>query len=338
LSRVNDTTIKLRDGSAPASGKKTRLTARPWWPWFRRIAGLLFLIFVVTLLTIQARQIEWNKVLTALQDYPITASWGAVLLACVSFALYGCYDLLGRYYTGHKLGVGAVMTTAAVSYGFTLNLGSLVGGIGVRLRLYSRLGLALGDINRVISFSMLTNWLGYVLLSGLIFSFVPPALPENWKVDTMGLRLIGFALLAIAGGYFAACALLRVRKRQIRGHEIELPSARLAALQFLTGASNWLVMSGILFILLQHRIEFFMVVSVLMVAAIAGVIFRVPANLGVLEAVFIALLANKMPQAEILAALVAYRVVYYLIPLALATVTYGVLEARAKKLAKNAKT
>lgn len=333
---MNNTTIAASNSRLPASGKKTRLTACPWWPWFKRLATTLFLASVATLLVVQARNIEWAKVLTALEDYPVSASWGAVLLACVSFALYGCYDLLGRYYTGHKLGVGAVMTTAAVSYGFTLNLGSLVGGIAVRLRLYSRLGLALGDINRIISFSMLTNWLGYVLLSGLVFTFVPPALPENWKIDTMGLRLIGFALLALAAAYFAACALLRIRKRQVRGHEIELPSARLAAMQFLTGAANWLVMSGILFILLQHRIDFFMVVSVLLVAAIAGVIFRVPANLGVLEAMFIALLSNKMPPAEILAALVAYRVVYYLAPLALATVTYVVLEAKAKKLAKSA--
>ena len=323
--------------SPPAQGPRTRLTHRPWWPWFRRIATTVFLAGVATLLVIQARDIEWDKVRTALENYPVSTSWGAALLVCVSFALYGCYDLLGRYYTGHKLSVGAVMTTAAVSYGFTLSLGSLVGGIAVRLRLYSRLGLALGDINRIISFSILTNWLGYILLSGLVFSLVPPALPENWKVDPMGLRLIGFALLALAAAYFAACALMRVRKQQIRGHEIEWPSTQLAALQFLTGATNWLVMSGILFILFQQRVGFFMLVSVLLVAAIAGLLFRVPANLGVLEAVFIALLSNRMPQAEILAALLAYRVVYYLAPLALATVTYVVLEARAKKLARSAK-
>lgn len=320
-----------------AGGKKPALTARPWWPWFRRIASALFLLFVAALLVLQARHIEWDKVLTSLEDYPVSASWGAVLLAFASFALYGCYDLLGRSYTGHKLGAGAVMTTAAVSYGFTLNLGSLVGGIATRLRLYTRLGLQLGDINRIISFSMLTNWLGYTLLAGLVFSIWPPVLPDGWKIDTLGLRLIGFALLALALAYFVMCAMARTRKRQVRGHEIELPSARLAALQLATGAANWLVMSGIIFILLQHRIDYFTVVGVLLLAAIAGVIVRVPANLGVLEAVFVALLSSQMPQHEILAALVAYRVVYYLVPLALATVTYVVLEAQAKKLARAAK-
>ena len=74
-------------------------------------------------------------------------------------------------------------------------------------------------------------------------------------------------------------------------------------------------------------------VSVLLLAAVAGVITHVPAGLGVLEAVFIALLSHKMPQAAILAALVAYRVIYYLAPLSIATMVYLVMEARAKKLA-----
>lgn len=319
------------------AAKNPRLTAHRWWPWVRRIASVLFLAFIVTLLALQARHIEWDKVVTTLENYPVSASWGAVLLAIASFALYACYDLLGRSYTGHKLSTAAVMTTAAVSYGFTLNLGSLVGGIAVRLRLYSRLGLALGDINRIISFSILTNWLGYLLLAGCVFSFLPPTLPPNWKIDSIGLRFTGFALLGLAIAYFAICTFMRTRQWQLRGHDIELPPGRLAALQLLNGAANWLAMSGILYILLQHKIEFVMVVSVLLVAAVAGLIFRVPANLGVLEAVFVALLFNQMPQHEILAALVAYRVVYYLAPLALATLTFVVIEARAKKLARAAK-
>ena len=52
-----------------------------------------------------------------------------------------------------------------------------------------------------------------------------------------------------------------------------------------------------------------------------------------LEAVFVALLSHQMPQPAILAALVAYRVVYYLAPLCVAAVVYLVMETRAKKLA-----
>jgi uncharacterized membrane protein YbhN (UPF0104 family) len=53
----------------------------------------------------------------------------------------------------------------------------------------------------------------------------------------------------------------------------------------------------------------------------------------VLEAVFIALLAGEhVSHGAIIAALLAYRVLYYFLPLALATVGYLILESRAKKL------
>ncbi|MBW8723483.1 MAG: flippase-like domain-containing protein, partial [Polaromonas sp.] len=99
----------------------------------------------------------------------------------------------------------------------------------------------------------------------------------------------------------------------------------------------WLIMSSIIFILFQHRIEFSAVVSVLLLAAIAGVITHIPAGLGVLEAVFVALLSHLMPTADLLAALVAYRVVYYLVPLGVASAAYLAMEARARQLRRRAR-
>lgn len=312
------------------------LRNRPWWPWLKRGATAVFFALVAGLLVSQARTIAWDEVLTSLEDYPLTAAWGAVALAAASFTLYSCFDLLGRHYTGHALSASTVMLVTFTSYAFNLNLGSVVGGVAFRFRLYSRLGLAPGAITRIMSISMLANWMGYVLLAGLVFSLHPPTLPPDWPVTTGHLRLAGLALLAAAAAYLGICTFTRQRHYELRGHTIELPSPRLAVLQLLMGAGNWLVMSGILYILLQHRIEFSAVVSVLLLAAVAGVITHIPAGLGVLEAVFVALLSHLMPQAELLAALVAYRVVYYLAPLGIATAVYAVMETHAKKLARAA--
>ena len=313
--------------------RKQKISEKPWWPWLKRGATSVFFGLVAWLLVSQARNIEWGAVITSLQAYPLASVGLAVLLAVASFSLYSCFDLLGRRYTGHSLGTATVMTVTFVSYVFNLNLGSLVGGVAFRYRLYSRLGLKPGRITRVMTISMLTNWMGYLLLGGLVFSVIPPALPETWPISTGHLRMVGMLLVVIAVGYLALCAFSRQRQLTIRGHEIFLPSARLAALQLVMGASNWLIMSGIIFVLLQQRIEFAAVVSVLLLAAVAGVIAHIPAGLGVLEAVFVALLSHQMPQPAILAALVAYRVIYYLAPLCIATVVYLVMEARAKKLA-----
>lgn len=314
----------------PRARAPRKITDRAWWPWLKRGATAVFFVLVAGLLMSQARTIEWGKVLTSLQHYPLAAVWAAVLLALASFTLYSCFDLLGRRYTSHTLGAPTVMMVTFISYAFNLNLGSLVGGVAFRYRLYSRLGLDNGVITRIMSLSMLTNWMGYVLLAGLVFSLQPPTLPPAWDIDSAQLRFIGFALLAVAAGYLGVCAFSRQRTLRVRGHAIELPSLRLASLQLLMGASNWLVMSGIIFVLLQHRIELATVVSVLLLAAVAGVIARIPAGLGVLEAVFVALLSHQMPRHELLAALVAYRLVYFLAPLSVASVLYLVMDAKAK--------
>ena len=140
-------------------------------------------------------------------------------------------------------------------------------------------------------------------------------------------------LVSVAAAYLAFCALSAKRAFAMRGYTIPLPSARLAALQLAMGATNWLIMSGIVFVLLQQRVAFPVVVSVLMLVGIAGVITHIPAGLRVLEAVFVALFSSQLPKPAIVAALVAYRVIYYGASLGVAATAYVAMEARAKKLA-----
>jgi hypothetical protein len=315
---------------------KAGITGKPWWPWLKRGVTLVFFSLVAWLLVEQGRAIEWPQVFAAVRAYPPGVLLGAVALAALSFGLYSCFDLLGRRYTGHKLRTPTVMLVTFISYVFNLNLGSLVGGVAFRYRLYSRLKLDTATITRVMSLSMLTNWTGYLLLGGLVFGFYTPELPPGWKIGSGSLQVLGFVMLGAAAAYLLLCAFLPQRRLSLRGHDVALPSARLALLQVIMGAANWLLMSGLMFVLLQQKIAFLAVVGVLLVAAVAGVIAHVPAGLGVLEAVFVALLSHDMPTHELLAALVAYRVVYYLAPLAIAAVVYLGIEARAKRLASAA--
>lgn len=317
---------------APRAG----ITGKPWWPWLKRGATLLFFGLVAWLLVEQGRAIAWQEVFAALRAYPPALLLGALVLGALSLGLYSCFDLLGRHYTGHALRAPTVMLVTFISYVFNLNLGSLVGGVAFRYRLYSRLKLDTATITRVLTLSMLTNWIGYLFLGGLVFGFYTPELPPGWKIGSGGLQVLGFVLLAGSMAYLLLCALSRQRSFSLRGHRLDLPSGRLALLQVAMGAANWLIMSGLVFLLLQQKIAFPTVAGVLLVAAVAGVIAHVPAGLGVLEAVFVALLSHQMPTHQLLAALVAYRVIYYLLPLVIATALYLVTEARAKQLAASA--
>jgi uncharacterized membrane protein YbhN (UPF0104 family) len=55
---------------------------------------------------------------------------------------------------------------------------------------------------------------------------------------------------------------------------------------------------------------------------------HIPAGLGALEAVFVVMLGSRLPQSELLAALLAYRAIYYLAPLLLAVIAYLAIESR----------
>ena len=221
-----------------------------------------------------------------------------------------------------------MLRVAFVCYSFNLNLGSWVGSVAMRYRLYSRLGLDLPTITKVLSASLVTNWLGYILLAGLVFT-IGLQLPENWRLGSEGLRIVGVLLWLVAGAYLLACRFAKRRTWHWRAHRITLPSLRFALLQAGMGAANWCLMAFLIRVLLPEHADFATVLGILLISAIAGVITHIPAGLGVLEAIFIALLQHQMPASAILAALIGYRALYFLLPLGVACVLYMVLERGA---------
>jgi uncharacterized membrane protein YbhN (UPF0104 family) len=304
---------------------------KPWWPSLKRGLTVAFFALVAWLLVKNARAIEWGEVWESLEKLPNGAVLLAAVLAAGSHLLYSCFDLLGRFYTGHWLAARRVMAVTFISYAFNLNLGSLVGGVAFRYRLYSRLGLKNGVITRVLTLSMLTNWFGYLVLAGLALTFYPLELPAEWAIDNELLRWLGLGMLALAGAYLGMCAFSARRTFDLRGHEVTLPRLRMALLQLVMSCANWAIIGGVVYVLLQKKVDYITVLSVLLIAAVAGVITHVPAGLGVLEAVFLTLLDGQVPRGELLAALLAYRAIYYIAPLAAATVLYLVMETYAKR-------
>jgi uncharacterized membrane protein YbhN (UPF0104 family) len=335
---ANDSVIERdSDFIVPEEPLEAPATRRPWWPWLRRLLSLAFFVAVAWLLVAYARRIDWDDVRDSLQALPVPALGLAVGLAVASHLLYSCFDLIGRRYTGHTLQTGVVMAVNFVSYAFNLCIGSLVGGVGFRYRLYSRLGLKTGVITRVVSMSMLTNWLGYMLLAGFLFLLHPLALPPSWHMGNHGLQWIGAVLVAISLGYIVACWRAGDHTWDWRGHELFLPPWRMAVLQLSISCLNWAVMATIIWVLLQQKLPYTDVLTVLLVGAIAGVILHVPAGLGVFEAVFLALLGHRISEGQLLAALLGYRAVYYIGPLAIATVMYLAMELKARRLKKRAR-
>ncbi|MBS7456496.1 lysylphosphatidylglycerol synthase domain-containing protein [Coralloluteibacterium stylophorae] len=313
----------MSTSDAPAPSARQRR-----WAIAKRVLVAAFLALVVFLLVRHASTVDWEEVGKALRETDPLLLAATAGLSLLSYGVYCMFDLMGRHYTGHHVPVWRTCMTSLVCYAFTINLGALVGGVGLRYRLYGRAGLKPATVSRIMMLAVFTNWSGYLLLGGALFAAGLVPTPEGWFIGDIGLRVIGAAMVATALAYLGVCAFARRRTWHVRGHAVEWPGTRMALLQLGLSTANWMLMGFIVWLLLGREPQYLPVLGVLLIAAIAGTAVHVPAGLGVLEAVFIALLGGQVPSHELLAALFAYRGVYYLAPLCLAALAYLVLELR----------
>lgn len=304
---------------------------KKYWPHVKRWLLPVLAVVVLAMLVSHARDVDWAGAWKALRAYDLQTLLIAGAFAAASFLVYGTFDLIGRRYTGHALSGPWVWCAAFVSYAFNLNLGSLVGALAMRVRLYSRRGVGEDDIGRIIGLSLVTNWLGYGALAGLLFVSGALVFPSAWLLHGAALRAVGALLIGVVVAYLVAAKISKRREWSLRGHVLRLPSLPMALLQLGVSALNWSLMGAVLYVLLERQVPYPMVLGVLLSAAIAGVATHVPAGLGVLEAVFLALLGGSVPQGQLLGAILAYRALYYLAPLMVAVVVYLVLERLARQ-------
>jgi uncharacterized membrane protein YbhN (UPF0104 family) len=301
-------------------------SAAAWWPRVRRWLFPALGIVVLGLLLSHAHKVDWAGAWQALRRYSPLLLLAVLGLATASHALYGCFDLIGRHHTRHKLPRLQTWAIAVTSYAFNLNLGSLVGGVALRARLYARAGLDETTIAQIVGISLATNWLGYGLVAGSLFAAGLIAPPSQAHIGATALRLLGVAMVLLAVAYVLACAFFKGREWRVRGRRLQLPSAGLALVQLGLSATNWALMGAAMYLLLGTQVEYGKVLGVLMAASIVGVIMPIPGGLGVLEAVYLALLSGSVRQGTLMGAVLAYRALYYFLPLAGGLVLYVVLE------------
>ena len=308
------------------------MTAESRFKRWKKPLTIAFFLVLIVLFTLLARRIDWSEVVQTLGDFKVRTLVIAGALTLCSFLVYASFDLIGRTYIRQNLVWKQILPVGIISYAFNLNLSAWVGGIAMRYRLYSRLGVSTGNIAKILGLSLATNWFGYMAIAGVVFSSGLVTMPPGWKVSTTALQGIGALLVLASLGYLVACQFSKKRAWTIRGMEINLPSVRMACLQLLLGALNWSLMAAVIFTLLPAKLDYPLVLGVLLISAIAGVLTHIPAGLGVLEAVFIALLQHEASRGSLLAGLIAYRAIYFILPLLIALLMYLGVEAKAKAL------
>jgi phosphatidylglycerol lysyltransferase len=243
---------------------------------------------------------------------------------------YGCltlYEALAVRFAGAHVSYPRVALISFMGYaiGHNVGLNTLSGG-AIRYRAYSALGLRAKQIATIIAFGSVTFSLGAGLLLGLSLLTQAGMSGSVLHVHSALAMLAGAVLLAAVTAYlWLVCT--RPEPLQLRWFVIPVPKPRIAFAQVSVACADLLCAAGVLYALLpaQAPIGFAAFAGIYLIAIAAGVISNVPGGIGVFETVLLLLLPS-VPRDLLLGALVAYRVIYYFAPFAVALALLGAHE------------
>lgn len=266
----------------------------------------------IALLYRSLSQYSRDDIIQSLQALP----WSNLGMACVfcagSYLTLGLFDALAVRYAGKPLAFRrtTLASFCGLSIGHTIGLAALSSG-AVRYRFYSRWGLSTEDIAKVIGFCGVTVGLGLAALAGIALTLRPQATAPLGIGEGAAVAL-GVACLACSAAYLVACAFLRGSVKLWRWH-VEMPEFRLALGQLLVGTVNFVFVAACLHQLMRAYgpIGFLDVATAYVSGNVATLITHVPGGIGVLEATVMHLTSEQ----KAIGALIAFRVLYFLVPL-----------------------
>jgi phosphatidylglycerol lysyltransferase len=288
------------------------------WKWLGPTLVLAVLAGALFLLHHELKHYKVSDVRESLNAIPVWKLAACLGLAALNYAILIGYDLLAIHSIGHPLPLRRVALASFAGFVMSYNFGTLLGGAPVRIRLYSSYGMSAAEIVRMMVAIGTTFWLGTFALAGITFVVRPIPIPEPLHLAISNVQPIGIVLLVLAVAY--VCLPL-VWKKPVRwgDHELSLPETPTLLAQLAVAAADLAVAAGSLYVVLPQSIalSYPQFLGVYLLAIVAVVFTHVPGGVGILELVILTFAATESKQ-EALAALLAFRVIYYLLPLGLA--------------------
>jgi phosphatidylglycerol lysyltransferase len=280
-----------------------------------RLLGPVFALALVALAARHLAGLDPRAVVEALGALS-PARWAAALGAtALSFAALAGAEVLAVRALGLPLPTATVVGGGLAGWAVGQALGpAWLSGGAVRLRVYGRAGVTGGDVARIVGATLGGFWASLVLLAAVAALAAP------------GLRLAGGLVLAAAA---VAVAVLPGRSWTVRGVTLVVPARATLARQVAVGALDTVAACLALAACLPASVPFPTLLGAFSGALVAGVASGAPGGLGALDAALVTLLP-QVPAAEVLAGLLAWRLVYAVVPLVLALGGLALAELRAR--------
>lgn len=293
------------------------------------VCALLLLVFQHL-----SHAVNYKAVVHQLHDMSLDAWAGALLATVLSYAALVGRDAVGLRYLGAKvphsvLWVGA---TVASALGNATGFGALTGG-AVRCRVYGAAGITPVQVGRLTLFTSVTLALALALMTAIGMVAAADALSGMLHVSPGLLRVAGVAVILLFVTMTLLCgASPRPLQSRWRWLALTIPTRRDLVAELVLAALDVSAAALALWSVLPHaQVGFGVFLAVFSAAMLLGMIGHTPGGVGVFEAAMVLALGRNTNAPELLAALLAYRAIYFGLPLVVSTAVLAIFEGRALK-------
>ena len=300
------------------------------WKRLGIAASLLIIAFAITTLVRTLKGVDTGVILIALTEIPPGHIVLAALCVFGAFATLTFYDFFALRTIGKKnvpYRVAALSSFTSYSIGHNIGATVFTGG-AIRFRIYSDYGLSAIDVAKICFLSGLTFWLGNTFVLGIGMAWHPWAASAMDQLPPAVNRLIALGGIAAIVSYLVWLSIGDERRELGQnGWKVVLPSARLTLLQILIGVVDLGFCALAMYLLMpaQPGIDFVSLAVVFILATLLGFASHAPGSIGVFDAAMLVALP-EFGREQLLATLVVFRILYFLIPFGIAISVMGMRE------------
>lgn len=280
-------------------------------------AGLFFFGLAAYMLYHQLSRYSLSDIKEALFSIPHHNLMLAMLAALGGYVALSSYDFLALCYIKRKIAAWKWIFAGFVGFSVSNNAGhAIVSGGTIRYRLYTRWRFRGTEIVRMVTFSGFTYLVACFFLIIVGYLLTPSHAFGAGSVSKMTTQVVTAGSLVGLIGYFAL-SLFYKKPLFIKDVEFDMPSWKMAIAQVFLGSADIIMDSIVLYLVLVPFVplDFTTFMGVFIIAKVLGVFSQVPGGLGVFEGLFMYIIPGEHNDLTLFGALIAYRILYYLVPL-----------------------
>jgi uncharacterized membrane protein YbhN (UPF0104 family) len=300
------------------------------WKRLGIAASLLIIAFAITTLVRTLKGVDTGVMLVALTEIPAHHIALAALCVIGAFCTLTFYDFFALRTIGKKhvpYRIAALSSFTSYSIGHNIGATVFTGG-AIRFRIYSDYRLSAVDVAKICFLSGLTFWLGNTFVLGIGMAWHPWAASAMDQLPAAINRLIALGAVGAIVAYFVWLTLGEERRELGQnGWKVRLPSAPLTLVQILIGVLDlgFCAMAMYLLMPAQPDIDFISLAVVFILATLLGFASHAPGSIGVFDAAMLVALP-QFGREQLLATLVVFRILYFMIPFGIAVSIMGTRE------------